>query len=239
MKNRVFFLTFLITLLALTAFQNCSGESFDELPVIGEPGRNTGNRYQGANNPNYYVFHETSPCADPARKRDTLRWAGQQSWEVIRRECADIAPAEPVDDARILVSDLNLQIAVVDDQIFSIWQEVPMQGFCAAVRADRSIDKNEPLFALTYIDGVPQANVLFNPDGGPYVRGIYELPVTITGADYTVRNGDIQMDVHEVHRRGQATLSVRLPIPDTNPVQYFERTNLPVTCHSNAGVFAE
>lgn len=234
MKSRI--TTIFATLLALcllVAFQNCSGAAFDELDVFGLTTKNNGNGYQGANALVQYAFNGTA-CEGDRELSNVLRWSGESTWEFYQRDCQRLNPAEPVADSAISVSDLNLQIVVADGKVYSQWVDVPMQAFCAVLNADRSIDRSEPIFALTELDGFPRANVLYKLSDSQ-MKGVYELPIQISGYDVTVAHPQVQISIANAKRGGNGTMNVKIEIPNTDPVQYLERNNLPVTCFANPG----
>ncbi|MBX3016255.1 MAG: hypothetical protein KF767_00080 [Bdellovibrionaceae bacterium] len=234
MKSRI--TTILATLLALcavVAFQNCSGSAFDELDVFGLTSKNNGNGYQGAN-PLARFAYNGSACESGRELETGLRWAGDSSWEVYLRNCEPLTEAEVLPDASIEVSDLNLHIVVADAKVYSVWTDVPMQAFCAVIKDDRTIDLSAPVFALTDLNGFPRANVLYKISDAS-VRAIYELPVQISGYDVSVAHTQVQVSIANARRGGSGTMSIKIAVPDTEPVEYIERTNVPVSCFANPG----
>lgn len=237
MKSRIalIFAT-LLAAVTMVGFQNCGG-SFSELPILGALGtsKNNGNGYQGQNNPNFYVANGGRVCDKPHFSRNMMRWAGDTEWEVIRRDCEELKPYEPVESSRIAVSDLAFQIVVADDLVYSIWEDVPMQAFCAVIRDNRGIDRTHPVFALTEIDGAPRANLMYVADGETDVRAIYELPVKIEGDRIEVQYKELQLVITGARRGGSGLLSMKVLVPDTDPAVHAERLNLPVRCFANPG----
>lgn len=233
MKPQIkFVFAILSAMVLMVAFQNCGG-SFDQIPVLGSISttKNNGNGYQGANGI-AIVASNGAACEGSYELANSLIWNGAMSWQQNRRDCKQLDPAETVPDSEIAVSDLNFRIVVRDGNVFSKWTEVPMQGFCAVVRADRTIERDQPIFALTDLDGAPRANVLYVVEGETDIRGRYELPIQINGNDITVTHADVQIQISGATRGGNATMSVQIKSPEGAIV---ERTNLPVRCFANPG----